>query len=136
MRKKWIKAIIIVGALVLVCIVSFTQIKPQKLDADYISQIEFVSLPSPPKKKIITKKDDIKKIVSGMNSFNLSLRISLSHPAGTSVWINTSGRQTLSISMSGSIVQIDQLYFNCNEDAAKKMRELYQTLAYPEEKYP
>lgn len=136
MKSKWIKAIIIIGAFILLGIIFFTQVKPQKLDADYINQIEFVSLPSPPKKKIITKKADIKEIVSSINSLTLSPRISISHPAGTSVWINTSGQQTLNISMSGRVVQIDRFYFNCNEDASAKMRKLYQTLTYPEEKYP
>ena len=136
MKKKRKRVIIVAGAIILLCIIPFVTVKPPKLDADKINRIEFATLPSPPREKIITKKSDIQKIASIMNGLNLTPRIPISNPAGTSVWINTSGSQTLNISVTGgNIVQINKLSFKCNEDAAKKMQELYKTLDYREKKY-
>ena len=136
MKKKYIKIFVIICVLSMLFIIPFVTVKPPKLDADKINRIEFATLPSPPREKIITKKSDIQKIASIMNGLNLTPRIPISNPAGTSVWINTSGSQTLNISVTGgNIVQINKLSFKCNEDAAKKMQELYKTLDYREKKY-
>lgn len=127
MKKKKVIIFMIAAILVLFCIGGFLLIQPPKLNADSIRQIEFISLPSPPKKKIITQKEDIQKIVSVFNELNLTPRIPISNPAGTSVWINTSGeQQTYQITMTASIVQINALSYRCNEDAAEKMRILYR----------
>ena len=135
MKKK--RVLIIAGILILLCVMPFVTVKPPKLDADRISRIEIATLPSPPREKIITDKTGIKKVVSSINGLKLTPRIPVSNPAGTSVWINTSGKQTLNITVTaGYIVQINKLSFKCNEDAAKKMQELYKTLDCPEEKYP
>jgi len=137
MKKKRIIIVVIAAILVLFCIGGFFLVQPPKLSADHISRIELISLPSPPKKKVITQKEDIQKFVSVFNELNLTPRIPISNPAGTSVWINTYGeQQTYQITMTSSIVQINGLSYRCNEDAAQKMRELYRTFSYPEESYP
>lgn len=137
MKKKKVIVIIIVSILILSGIGGFFLIQPPKLNAENISRIEFISLPSPPKRKIITQKEDIQKIVASFNNLTLSPNISISKPFGTQVWINTFGNnQTYEITINGSIVQINALSYKCKENVSTEMRELYQSIDCPEENYP
>ena len=130
-RNKVILLIVIALCIVLGCIL----LQPPKLSANQINQIKMVSLPSPPKEKVITNNGDINKFVSTFNELHLSPRLSISTPAGTSVWIITSGNQNLRITMTGNIVQIGIRSYWCDMDAAEKMRTLYQSYPYPEKEY-
>lgn len=135
--KKKTGIILIAAAIVLLCAGGFFFLQsPLKLNADEINQIQFASYPAPPMKKILTEKEDIQKFVSAFNELHLTPRLAISNAAGTSVFINVSGKQTLHISMMGSTVDVNAMSYRCSVDASAKFRELYQTYALPEERYP
>lgn len=129
-RKKWI-LILLLAVVVFSALVFYVQ--PPKLDSGKITQLTISSLPSPPQQKTITKQEDIQKLVNYFNDLRLFPRLSTGVPAGTSVWVKTSGElYTHQITITGNVVQFDHRSYQTNQDVAAELRMMYQSFNYPE----
>lgn len=81
-----------------------------KINVNNIDSLIIITLPSPPKEKTITKKEDIKKVMDFVNSSKKE-KIKQDNTKGLTLSINTSGQEKHSITFSGGKVVIDNLSY-------------------------
>lgn len=99
-----------------------------------VDNLKIITLPSPPKEKTITKKEDIKKIINLINSIKKE-HIKQNDYNGWVILIKTDGKEKHSICFSGGRVEIDNLWYKINNNDIDKIKNLYNELNYKEEKY-
>lgn len=129
-KKRWIVSSFLI---ILLIAFGFLYFQTPTLQSDGISQITIATLPSPPKQKKITGKEDIQKFVAVFNGHHLSPRLGISVPAGTSMWIEISGpTETHEIAINGEMIQFDKRYYSVDGNLKGEIGELYDTYSYPE----
>ncbi len=129
-RKKPIELLLIVVAF---CVLFFFYFQTPKLEPEKITRFTISALPSPPKEKTVTNKEDIQKFSDYFNSLRLYPEVAISVPAGASVWIKTTGNlYTHQITATGHIIQFDSRTYRSDYDVAAKLRQIYQSFDYPE----
>ncbi|MBU3201625.1 hypothetical protein LL037_12335 [Clostridium estertheticum] len=99
-----------------------------------VDNLKIITLPSPPKEKTITKKEDIKKVINLINSIKKE-HIKQNDYKGWSILIKTDGKEKHSLCFSGGRVEIDNLWYIINNNDIDKIKNLYNKLNYKEEKY-
>lgn len=99
-----------------------------------VDNLKIITLPSPPKEKTITKKEDIKKVINLINSIKKE-HIKQNDYNGWVILIKTDGKEKHSICFSGGRVEIDNLWYIINNNDIDKIKNLYNELNYKEGKY-
>ncbi|MBU3101956.1 MULTISPECIES: hypothetical protein [Clostridium] len=99
-----------------------------------VDNLKIITLPSPPKEKTITKKEDIKKVINLINSIKKE-HIKQNDYNGWVILIKTDGKEKHSICFSGGRVEIDNLWYIINNNDIDKIKTLYNELNYKEGKY-
>ncbi len=105
-----------------------------KFNINDVDNLKIITLPSPPKEKTITKKEDIKKVIDLINSIKKE-HIKQNDKNGWSILIKIEGKEKHSICFSGGKVEIDNLWYKINNNDIDKIEKLYHELDYKEDKY-
>ncbi|MGK0468097.1 hypothetical protein [Clostridium sp.] len=92
------------------------------------------ALPSPPKIKLIDKKDDIEKVILFINSIDKKV-IMFSGSKGWEFNIQIKGKKEHTILFVVDRMKIDEIWYKINIDEIKKIRELYNALDFKEKPY-
>ena len=106
-----------------------------KININDVDNLIIITLPSPPKEKTITKKEDIKKVIDLIISIKKEHIIQKEDIKGWSIWIKTDGKEKHSICFFGGKVEIDNLWYKINNNDLDKIKNLYHKLDYKEENY-
>ncbi|MCB2291055.1 hypothetical protein LGK97_15065 [Clostridium sp. CS001] len=101
------------------------------INPEETESITITTLPSPPKIKIIDKKEDIKEIITFINSIKLE-ETKHDNIKGWVILIATKGKNNHSLSFLGSLIHIDGKWYTTNKDELSKLRTLYNDLDYKE----
>ncbi|WP_051542078.1 hypothetical protein [Clostridium lundense] len=130
------KKSLIVTALILVSIISlyFYKIHKQNptsihLNENYIEEISIAKLPSPPKKKVLSEKKDIKKIVDFINSIKLIKKIDQPFK-GWVYLIKISGKNDYDISFLKDKISINGTWYEVDSNIINNLDDLYKELDY------
>ncbi|MCB2307392.1 hypothetical protein LGL08_09565 [Clostridium estertheticum] len=107
-----------------------------KFNINDVDTLKIITLPSPPKEKTITKKEDIKKVINLIISIKKEPIKQKEDIKGWSIWIETDGKEKHSICFFGEKVEIDNLWYKINNNDIDKIKNLYRELDYKEENYP
>ncbi|MDD3224967.1 MAG: hypothetical protein PHX70_09775 [Clostridium sp.] len=131
---------LIVVTLITMLIFSGCAIKSSSSDKNTVSDINtinslaIITLPSPPKEKIITKRKDIIAVINLINSFKKT-KIHNQNTAGWVIFIKTSGKENHSITFSGGKVVIDNTSYRIDNSDITNVKNLYNKLNYKEKPY-
>jgi hypothetical protein len=106
-----------------------------KINVNDVDSLIIITLPSPPKEKTITKKEDIKKVIDLINSIKKEKINQKEFIAGWSIWIKTNGKEKHSISFFGGKVEIDNSWYKIDNTDIDKVKNLYNKLDYKGESY-
>lgn len=106
-------------------------IKP-RLDGKSIDELSITVLPSPPKVKNVTSKDDVEKFVLFFNSIKTK-RILLETAKGWQIKVQTKGSQKHTIYFIGEKLYFDGNWYSISSNQLNEMNKLYQSFNYPEE---
>ncbi|MDF2506076.1 hypothetical protein [Clostridium sp.] len=109
-------------------------VSADNINVNDIDSLTIITLPSPPKEKTITKKEDIKKVMDVVNSIKKE-KMKQDDTMGWILSIHTSGKEKHSITFSGGKVVIDNLSYKINNTDIDKVKNLYNKLDYKEESY-
>lgn len=109
-------------------------VSSDKINVNNIDSLTIITLPSPPKEKTITKKEDIKKVMEVVN-LSKKEKIKQDNTKGWTLSINTSGQEKHSITFSGGKVVIDNLSYKIDNADIDKVKDLYNKLDYKEQSY-
>jgi len=124
------KLLVWVSLLIIIVMLFFSWFKyksESKIAASDTNNIKLTALPSPPKVKTISKKEDIEKVISFINSIDKKVIL----PSGEKGWefyIQTKGNKEHSITFIGNRMKIDLVWYKINIDELKRMREIYNEL--------
>lgn len=134
--RKWSKIILIIVAVVVVAsiTVSFITYCP-RFSSGGVQQIEMITLPSPPKEKTVTQKEDI---IALLNYINKTAK----HPKlyfGLSGWqmyikFNQSNVEHR-ITLSGNIMNVDGRWYTVDKNVLPTLEKRYKEFEYSEINY-
>lgn len=88
-------------------------VSADKFNVNDIDSLTIITLPSPPKEKTITKREDIKKVMDVVNLIKKE-KMKSDNTRGWILSIHTSGKEKHSITFSGGKVVIDKLSYKIN----------------------
>lgn len=135
------KKILIITASILVLIIPLYFYKIHKknstgihLNENYIKEISIAKLPSPPKKKVLSERKDIKKVVDFINSIKLTKKINESFKGWTYL-IKINGKNDYNISFLKDKISINGTWYEIESNIINILEELYKDLDYKEEKF-
>lgn len=106
--------------------------KNTTLSLNNTKSITIATLPSPPKKKYVTRKTDIKKIIDFVNSMSKK-EIPKKNVYGWFISISTLGKEKHDISFAGTNLNIDDKWYEINNNELDKIIKLYKELDYEED---
>jgi len=124
------RILILLPILILIAICTYLLIVNNTPKAKY-NTIEFTV--QPPNKKTITKKKDIQKIESIINSLVLDEELDTEIPNGWYLMLKLNGDETDTIIFSGDYVNINGKLYNYDKKILQKLLDLYPKLKYNEE---
>lgn len=107
-------------------------INTPRLDVKNIKEMSITALPSPPKVKNVTNKEDIEKFVIFFNSIKVNTAIDQTSK-GWQIRIQTNGAQTHTIYFMGNKLSFDGVWYSIEDRQLDEMNKLYQSFNYPEE---
>ena len=107
-----------------------------KININDVDNLKIITLPSPPKEKTITKKDDVKKVINLIISIKKENIKQKEHIYDWYIWIETDGKEKHSIGFCGGKVEIDNSWYKINNTDIDRVENLYKELDYKEEPYP
>ncbi len=102
-----------------------------KINKDEVQGLTIKSLSGEAKFKFVNKEKDIKNIIDSINNLYKSEIID----QGISEWdflIQTSGNINHTIEVKGNLLNIDNRYYESEEDVSKIIRDIYSNLNYEE----
>ena len=106
----------------------------EKININDVDNLKIITLPSPPKEKTITRKEDIKKVINLINSIKKE-HIKQNDKKGWSILIETDGKEKHSIGFYGGKIEIDNSWYKINNNDIDKFENLYHKLDYKEDNY-
>lgn len=107
----------------------YALLMPPKFDVDNMKTVTLITLPSPPKSKIVNDTKDIKKCVDYINSLTLSPAIY--NKKGWWFEMKIDGKTT--ITFYDQYVSINGIFYKIkNKDYEAQLRDLYNSLNYKE----
>ncbi|STE73766.1 Uncharacterised protein [Clostridium botulinum] len=112
--------------------------KKVKLNINNIKRIDVIKLPVPPKKKVVTKKEDIVEIINFINSIQLLEEIN----DPVKGWIytiniyNNSNNTNNTIEFLGDKINIYNKWYKINDNNLEKLRKIYKDLNYEQASFP
>ena len=124
------RILILLPILIVIAICTYLLIVNNTSKTKY-NTIEFTV--QPPNKKTITKKKDIQKIESIINSLVLDEELDTEIPNGWYLMLKLNGDETNTIIFSGDYVNINGKLYNYDKKILQKLLDLYPKLKYNEE---
>ena len=124
------RILILLPILIVIAICTYLLIVNNTSKTKY-NTIEFTV--QPPNKKTITKKKDIQKIESIINSLVLDEELDTEIPNGWYLMLKLNGDETDTIIFSGDYVNINGKLYNYDKKILQKLLDLYPKLKYNEE---
>lgn len=105
------------------------------INENSISELSIARLPVPPKKKILSQRKDIKKIVQFVNSIKLTKK--LDEPfKGWTYLINIKGKDnSYTISFLGDKVNVNNTWYEIDSDIINSLDSIYKDLDCKEEDF-
>lgn len=101
------------------------------VDENKVDSICIKVLPSPPKQKVIDKKEDINKIIKEINSIKVKDK-KVGADNGWEINILISGEETYDISFAGEYININGIQYRTEKNDREELRKLYENLNYEE----
>ncbi len=127
MKKGWIA--LIVGILGIVMIIGLYYWTAPNYAADTVKSMTLVTLPSPPKYKTITERDDIEACLDYLHS----LKKSPAFDFGKGWWFMIRINSNTTISFSGEYVSFDGRTYKIKDpEYEDTLRALYDNMKYEE----
>lgn len=102
-----------------------------RLDAKTMDELTITALPSPPKVKNVTNKDDIEKFATLFNSIETHRTIGET-AKGWQIKVDTKGTEKHTILFTGEKLQFDRKWYSVNGNQLDEIYKLYQSFNYPE----
>jgi len=124
------RILILLPILIVIAICTYLLIVNNTSKTKY-NTIEFTV--QPPNKKTITKKKDIQKIESIINSLVLDEELDTEIPNGWYLMLKLNDDETNTIIFSGDYVNINGKLYNYDKKILQKLLDLYPKLKYNEE---
>ena len=105
------------------------------INENSISELSIARLPVPPKKKILSQRKDIKKIVQFVNSIKLTKK--LDEPfKGWTYLINIKGKDnSYTISFLGDKINVNNTWYEIDSDIINSLDSIYKDLDCKEEDF-
>lgn len=103
-----------------------------EIDKNKVTSINIKVMPSLPKQKVISQKEDIDKIVKYLNSIKVKDKKQELYK-GWEVAILISGKEKYDISFIGEYINVNGIEYKVSKDEMKKLRRLYNSLKYEEQ---
>lgn len=105
------------------------------INENSISELSIAKLPVPPKKKVLSQKKDIKKIVQFVNSIKLTKK--LDEPfKGWTYLINIKGKDnSYTISFLGDKINVNNTWYEIDSDVINTLDSIYKHLDYKKEDF-
>lgn len=122
--------IIALGVVVLTSNISSNYI--DEIDKNKVTSINIKVMPSPPKQKVISQKEDIYKIVKYLNSIKVKDKKQELYK-GWEVTISILGEENYDITFIGEYIKVNGIEYKVSKDEMKKLRRLYNSLKYEEQ---
>ncbi|EJO5349128.1 hypothetical protein NRP93_003285, partial [Clostridium botulinum] len=102
-----------------------------KINTNNVKQIEIIRLPSPPKKKVVTNKQDISKIINFINSIKLLKKIN--DPIKGWVYsIKIANKSNYNIDFLGDKININGTWYEIDSSKLNELDSIYKELNYKE----
>lgn len=101
------------------------------INSDKVTSVSLRAMPSPPKEKIVYKKEDVEKIAKYINKMKLKQK-GQEDIKGWEFSITIQGEEPHSIYILGKNLDIDGVEYTIDKDEVLKLRELYDSLNYEE----
>ncbi|MDU1567106.1 MAG: M56 family metallopeptidase [Clostridium sp.] len=137
-NKKFSFKTVLVGGVIIIAlgVVGLTSNISSKhideIDKNKVTSINIKVMPSPTKQKVISKKEDIDKIVKYLNSIKIKDKKQELYK-GWEVAISISGKEKYDISFIGEYINVNGIEYKVSKDEMKKLRRLYNSLKYEEQ---
>ena len=134
--RKWIKVMLIAAAvIVLTFIIIYFAIYNPQLSSGGVRQIDIITLPSPPKEKVVTRKEDINTFINYYNTTQKHPLLSF----GLSGWqmsikVNQNNIEHR-ITLSGNMMNVDGRWYTVDKDVLPSLEKLYSKFEYQELNY-
>lgn len=118
--------------LLIICLLIYNLFsKKIKITTNDVKQITIIKLPSPPKKKIITNKKDISKIINFINSIKLLKKIN--DPIKGWVYsIKFENKSNYNIDFLGDKININGTWYEIDSSKLNELDSIYKELNYKE----
>lgn|GEM_PF-2896085 len=135
MKKKYIIYLVILCALIVAYALFFSRNLP-KFNTNHIQTITFVTLPSPPKQKHLTKTEDVHKFLECYNKLNgKPILFQMAKGWMATIKLSNGNGTRYNIVILGNTMKVNGLWYEVDEDAMKELLGLYKTFDVEETSY-